>query len=111
MTVADEVLAPFVVSRDLGADVLSVRTADGEEADVYLNPPDGITSHRHGGGGVMALLAVLLRRLDAALVVPGGPVVLPSDHVRDRLPGAPTDGLPTVVAHPGPEIDQAIRTA
>ncbi|WP_405923970.1 hypothetical protein [Streptomyces sp. NBC_00035] len=111
MAVAREVLDPFVAGRDPGVDVLSVRTADGEEADVYLNPPDGITFNRFGGGGVMDLLAVLLRRLDAVLVVPGGPVVVQSDDVRHRLPDILADGVPTVVARTGADIDQAIRAA
>ncbi|APE26754.1 hypothetical protein [Streptomyces venezuelae] len=109
MAIADEVLAPFVVARE--ADFLSVRTADGEEADVYLNPPAGITLNRFGSGGVMDLLAVLLRRLDAVLVAPGGPVVLPRGELRHVLPEALTDGCPVVVAGSGAEIDQAIRVA
>ncbi|MFD8013408.1 hypothetical protein [Streptomyces sp. NPDC058955] len=111
MAVAREVLDPFVAGRDPGADVLSVRTADGQEADVYLNPPDGITFNRFGGGGVMDLLADLLRRLDAVLVIPGGPVVLQADEARNQLPDVLTDGTPTVVARTGAEIDRAIRTA
>ncbi|MFI8371164.1 hypothetical protein [Streptomyces sp. NPDC085466] len=111
MAVAHEVLGPFVVGRDSGADVLSVRTAEGEEADVYLNPPDGITFNRFGGGGIMDLLAELLRRLDAVLVVPGGTVVVQGDEARRQLPGVLADAGPTVIARTGAEIDRAIRAA
>ncbi|MEU1478514.1 hypothetical protein ACFYZ8_11100 [Streptomyces sp. NPDC001668] len=111
MAVAHEVLGPFAVARDPELDVLSVRTAEGEEADVYLNPPDGITFNRFGGGGIMDLLADLLRRLDAVLVIPGGPVVIRSDEIRRHLPDALADDCPTVVARTGAEIDRAIRTA
>ncbi|MCB8907254.1 MULTISPECIES: hypothetical protein [unclassified Streptomyces] len=109
MAVAYEVLDPFAVARE--ADFLSVRTTDGEEADVYFNPPAGITLNRFGGGGIMDLLAVLLRRLDAVLVAPGGPVVVPRAEVGRLLPDALTDGCPVVVAGTGAEIDQAIRAA
>ncbi|MFB7235828.1 hypothetical protein ACFCXK_13720 [Streptomyces sp. NPDC056269] len=109
MAVAHEVLDPFAVARE--ADFLSVRTADGEEADVYFNPPAGITFNRFGGGGVMDLLAVLLRRLDAVLVAPGGPVVVPRAEVRPLLPDALTDGCPVVVAGTGAEIGRALRAA
>ncbi|MDD9375135.1 hypothetical protein M8Z33_00290 [Streptomyces sp. ZAF1911] len=111
MAVAHEVLDPFTVARDPEADVLWVRTAEGDEADVYLQPPDGITFNRFGSGGIMDLLADLLRRLDAVLVVPGGPVVLTRDEARHQLPEAMVDDCPVVVARTGAEIDRAIRTA
>ncbi|MFE9257412.1 hypothetical protein [Streptomyces sp. NPDC006879] len=109
MGVAHEVLGPFAVARE--ADFLSVRTADGEEADVYFNPPTGITFNRFGGGGVTDLLAVLLRRLDAVLVAPGGPVLVPREALRQLLPDALTDGCPVVVAGTGAEIDRAFKAA
>lgn len=111
MAVAHEVLDPFAVTQDSEADFLWLRTPDGEEADVYLRAPDGITFNRFGGGGVMDVLAVLLQRLDAVLVVPGGPVVVQRDEVRPHLPEALTDDCPLVVAQTGAEIDRAIRAA
>ncbi|MFF9854326.1 hypothetical protein [Streptomyces litmocidini] len=110
MAVAHEVLDPFAVARDPEAGFLAV-AVEGEEADVYFNAPTGITFNRFGGGGVMDLLAVLLRRLDAVLVAPGGPVVVPRDGIRQHLPEALTDDCPVVVARTGVEIDQAIRAA
>jgi hypothetical protein len=59
----------------------------------------------------MDLLADLLRRLDAVLVIPGGPVVVQRDEIRRHLPDALAEGCPTVVARSGAEIDRAIRTA
>ncbi|MGW1774763.1 hypothetical protein [Streptomyces sp. NPDC002104] len=111
MAIAHEVLDPFTVARDPRADVLWVRTAEGDEADVHLQPPDGITFNRFGGGGIMDLLADLLRRLDAVLIVPGGPVVLTRDEARHHLPEAVVNDCPVVVARTGAEIDRAIRTA
>ncbi|MFJ7990133.1 hypothetical protein [Streptomyces sp. NPDC096351] len=88
--------------------MLEICTAEGEEATVFPSGPESITFNRFGGGGIMDLLAVLLRRLDAVLVVPGGPTVIQRDGDRDRLPAVLKDEG-HVVAHTGVEIDRAIR--
>ncbi|MGW9439791.1 hypothetical protein [Streptomyces sp. NPDC055607] len=111
MGAAHEVLAPYVVARDLGGNFLQVRTAENEEAGVYPSSPDNITFNRFGGGGIMDLLAALLRRLDAVLVVPGGPTVIRRDEDHDLLPAALRDEWPVVVARTGAEIDRAIRAS
>ncbi|MGW1187161.1 hypothetical protein [Streptomyces sp. NPDC002559] len=109
MDAAHEILDPHAVVRDPGADFLLVSAGEGEEAAVYFNGPTGITLNRFGGAGIMDLLAVLLRRLDAVLVVPGGPVVVRGDEDREQLPAALKGEWPVVVARTGAEIDRAIR--
>ncbi|MFF5489971.1 hypothetical protein ACWGCK_03135 [Streptomyces virginiae] len=109
MGAAHEILDPHAVARDPEIGFLQVSTADGEEAGVYLNDPTGITFNRFGGGGVMDLLADLLRRLDAVLIVPGGPTMIRRDEDHARLPAALRDEWPVVVARTGAEIDRAIR--
>ncbi|WP_158997633.1 hypothetical protein [Streptomyces aureus] len=78
---------------------------------MFFSSPDNITFNRFGGGGIMDLLAVLLRRLDAVLLVPGGPTVIPRDEVRDLMPAALRAEWPVVVARTGAEIDRAIRAS
>ncbi|MEV8589665.1 hypothetical protein AB0424_22300 [Streptomyces sp. NPDC051180] len=110
MDTAYEVLGPHVVARDPASGFLRIGTGPGEEADVYVHPPHGITFNRFGGEGIMELLAVLLERLDAWLVVPGGTVVVRRDGERAHLP--PTAGDDTVVvARTGAEIAAAVRAA
>ncbi|MFE9045546.1 hypothetical protein ACFY9F_35925 [Streptomyces sp. NPDC012421] len=109
LSVAHEVLGPFVVARDPELGFLQVRTAEGEEAGVYFTGPGDITFNRFGGHGVMELLAVLLHRLDAVLVIPGGPTVIRRDADRELLPLSLRREWPVVVARSGTEIDQAIR--
>ncbi|PZT70344.1 hypothetical protein DN402_33455 [Streptomyces sp. SW4] len=100
-----------MVARDRETGFLLVSTAAGEEAGVYVNSPTGITFNRFGGEGILDLLAALLRRLDAVLVVPGGPTVVRRDEDRERLPAVLRDGQPVVVARTGAEIDRAIRAS
>ncbi|MEU3690460.1 hypothetical protein [Streptomyces narbonensis] len=78
---------------------------------MFLSSPNSITFNRFGGGGIMDLLAVLLRRLDAMLVVPGGPTMIQRDEDRDLLPASLRDDWPVVVARTGAEIDRAIRAS
>lgn len=111
MNAAREVLDPHVVVRDPEMDFLLVSTAEGEEADVYFHSPTGITFNRFGGGGIMDLLAALLRRLDAVLLVPGGPTVIQQNEDRALLPASLRGEWPVVVARTGAEIDQAIRAS
>ncbi|MFB4421419.1 hypothetical protein C5F59_010020 [Streptomyces sp. QL37] len=111
MSAAHEVLGPYAVVRDPETDFLLVSTAEGEEASVYFNNPTGITFNRFGGDGIMDLLAVLLRRLSAVLVVPGGPTMIQQDEDRELLPASLRDEWPVVVARTGAEIDRAIRAS
>ncbi|MEW1640145.1 hypothetical protein AB0469_39560 [Streptomyces sp. NPDC093801] len=111
MSAAHEVLDPYVVARDPQTNFLQVRTAEREEAGVFFSSPDSITFNHFGGDGIMDLLAVLLRRLDAVLVVPGGPTMIQLDEDRDLLPAALRDEWPVVVARTGAEIDRAIRAS
>ncbi|WP_314252836.1 hypothetical protein [Streptomyces sp. DSM 40907] len=111
MSAAREVLDPYAVARDPATDFLLVSTAEGEEAGVYFNSPTGITFNRFGGDGIMDLLAALLRRLDAVLVVPGGPTMILQNEDRELLPASLRDEWPVVVARTGAEINRAIRAS
>ncbi|WP_405668197.1 hypothetical protein OG379_39075 [Streptomyces sp. NBC_01166] len=111
MRTAQEVLNPYVVARDSRTNFLQVRTAEREEACVFFSSPGNITFNRFGGNGIMDLLAILLRRLDAVLVVPGGPTMIQRDEDRDLLPAALKDEWPVIVARTGAEIDRAIRAS
>lgn len=111
MSAAHEVLDPHAVVRDPETDFLLVSRAEGEEAGVYFSSPTGITFNRFGGDGIMDLLAVLLQRLDAVLVVPGGVTVLQRNEDRELLPASLRDEWPVTVARTGAEIAQAVRAA
>ncbi|MER5204678.1 hypothetical protein [Streptomyces sp. NPDC002825] len=91
MSAAHEVLDPYGVARDPRTNFLQIRTAEREEADVFFSSPDNITFNHFGGDGITDLIAVLLRRLDAVLVVPGGPTMIQRDEDRDLLTAALRD--------------------
>ncbi|WP_432115213.1 hypothetical protein [Streptomyces sp. S1] len=105
---AHEVLAPYAAGQEPGADFVQVSTGRGESADVYFSMPTGITFTRFGGEGIMDLLAAVLERLDATLVVPGGPTVVRRDEDREHLHPALRAEWPVVVARTGAEITAAI---
>ncbi|MGW7312071.1 hypothetical protein [Streptomyces sp. NPDC054865] len=111
MRAAHDVLGPYVLVREPELGFLLVSTAEGEEAGVFFNHPTGITFNRFGGDGIMDLLAALLRRLDAVLVVPGGPTVIQRDEHRGLLPASLRTEWAVVVARTGAEIDRAIRAS
>ncbi|KOX32971.1 hypothetical protein ADL06_10160 [Streptomyces sp. NRRL F-6491] len=100
-----------MVARDPRTNFLQVRTAEREEAGAFFSSPDDITFNRFGDDGIMDLLAVLLRRLDAVLVVPGGPTVIQRDEDRDLPSAVLRREWPVVVAHTGAEIDRAFRAS
>ncbi|WP_411071234.1 hypothetical protein [Streptomyces sp. cmx-4-25] len=108
---AREVLAPHAAGRDSSPDLLQVSTGEDERADVYFNAPTGITFNRFGGEGIMDLLATVLERLDATLVVPGGPTVVRREEDREHVHPALRDEWPVVVARTGAEITAAIESA
>ncbi|QES48239.1 hypothetical protein DEJ50_10850 [Streptomyces venezuelae] len=110
LSAAHEILAPHVVARDPDGHFLQVSTAEGETADVYFTGPTGITFNRFGGDGIMDLLAVLLQRLDAVLIAPGGPTMIQRTEDRELLPTSLRNAWPTVVTRTGPEITHAIRS-
>ncbi|MFE7547977.1 hypothetical protein [Streptomyces gardneri] len=95
MSAAHEFLAPYVVARDSRTNFLQVRTAERERADGFFSSPDSITFNRFGGDGIMDLIAALLCRLDAVLVVPGGPAMIQGVEDRDLLPAALRDDSPS----------------
>ncbi|MFG2615812.1 hypothetical protein [Streptomyces anulatus] len=111
MNAAHEVLDPYAIARDPEMDFLLVSTAEGEEASVYFNNTTGITFNRFGGEGIMNLLAVLLQRLDAALIVPGGPTMIQREEDHERLPPSLRDEWPVVVVRTGTEITEAIEAS
>ncbi|MFF6776365.1 hypothetical protein ACFY8W_22770 [Streptomyces sp. NPDC012637] len=110
--VVREVLDPYVVARGADGQELCVETADGGEADVRIGA-DGVTFHRFGGAGIMDLIAALLRRLEAVLVVPGGPFVVHREEAGAQVtPGlGESSGWPVVVATDGAAVARAIEEA
>ncbi|WP_393063096.1 hypothetical protein [Streptomyces sp. LN549] len=78
---------------------------------MYFNRPAGITFNHFGGAGIMDLLAVLLRRLDAVFVVPGRPTMILRDEDFELLPASFRDDWPVVVARTGAETGQLIRAS
>ncbi|MFD5324033.1 hypothetical protein [Streptomyces sp. NPDC127092] len=110
--VVREVLDPYVVARDPDGQGLYVETGDGGTADVRVHA-DGVTFHRFGGAGVMDLIAALMRRLAAVLVVPGGPVVV--HRAEDGAQITPelreSSGWPVVVAADGAAVARVIEAA
>ncbi|WP_435188343.1 hypothetical protein [Streptomyces sp. bgisy126] len=108
---ARELLAPHAVGRDSDPDFLQVSTGEYEWADVYFGTPTGITFNRFGGEGIMDLLAAVLERLDATLVVPGGPTVVRREEDREHVHPGLRDEWPVVVARTGAEITAAIESA
>ncbi|WP_159043006.1 MULTISPECIES: hypothetical protein [unclassified Streptomyces] len=88
-----------------------MNTGEYEWADVYFSTPTSITFTRFGGEGIMDLLAAVLERLDATLVVPGGPTVVRRDEDRAHVHPALRDEWPVVVARTGAGITAAIESA
>ncbi|MEU8538664.1 hypothetical protein AB0C52_01470 [Streptomyces sp. NPDC048717] len=105
-----EVLDPFTVARD--GESLVVRTPDGGEADVRVRA-DCVTFHRFGGAGVMDLLSVLLDRLGAVLIVPGGPFLVhrEGDAAQVTSDMRESSGWPVVVAPGGAALERGMRGA
>ncbi|MFD0369386.1 hypothetical protein [Streptomyces sp. NPDC059071] len=110
--VVRQVLDPYVVARDADGQGLCVETDDGGTADVRVHA-DGVTFHRFGGAGVMDLIAALMRRLEAVLVVPGGPVVVhrEEDGAQITPEWRESSGWPVVVAADGAAVARAIEEA
>lgn len=104
--VVRQVLDPYVTARDAEGLELAVETPDGGQADVVLRD-DCVTFHRFGGAGVMDLVSALLRRLEAVLIVPGGPFLV---HRAEDWAHAPSEG-PVVVAPDGGALLRAIRAS
>ncbi|MEU7019722.1 hypothetical protein ABZ990_03550 [Streptomyces sp. NPDC046203] len=108
--VVREVLDPCTVARD--GESLVVRTSGGGKAEVAVRA-DCVTFHRFGGAGVMDLLSVLLDRLGAVLVVPGGPFLVHRASAAAQVTAdiRESSGWPVVVASGGAALERGMRGA
>jgi hypothetical protein len=109
--VVNEVLAPYVTERDPEHGFLHLKAGDGGEADIYANSETSIMINHFGVGEIMDVVADLLKRLEAVLVLPGGTVVLHRAEDRAHLSQSFRDEWSVVVASTGEKITEAIRAS
>ncbi|MFF3617244.1 hypothetical protein [Streptomyces sp. NPDC002580] len=110
MKLAYEVLDPHAVARSPEHDFLQLRTGDHGTADVYLNE-NGMMINHFGGERVMDLVAELLKRLEAVLLLPDSTVIITREKDREHLPQELLDACSVVVASTGRAITQAVQAS
>ncbi|MEU6182583.1 hypothetical protein [Streptomyces coeruleorubidus] len=98
-----------MTARDPEHGSLQLTAGDGGQADVYTSTDTNITISRCSVGEIVDVIADLLKRLGALLVLPGGTVILQRAADRAHLPQDLKDGWSHVVAPTGEEIAEAIR--
>ncbi|MEV0093295.1 hypothetical protein [Streptomyces sp. NPDC050738] len=81
---AREILSPHIAAGG-GDPVVAVRADDGGVTEVYVDA-SGLMIHRPERDGIFDITAELIDRLDAVLLIPGGPAVVRSETVREHLP-------------------------
>jgi hypothetical protein len=107
-----EVLAPYVTAQDSEGGFLQLKSPiDGGGADVYLTNERTITISHFGGDEMMNVISDLICRIEAALILPGGTVIVPRSADRDHLPQSFRDEWSVVVAAEGAEITKAIQAS
>ncbi|WP_344386954.1 hypothetical protein [Streptomyces vastus] len=104
-------LDPYVTARDPEHGFLQLTAGDGGQADVYTSTDTNITVSHFSVGEIMDVIADLLQRLGAVLVLPGGTVVLQREEDREHLSQDLKDGWTHVVASTAEEIAEAIRVS
>ncbi|MGW1804632.1 hypothetical protein [Streptomyces sp. NPDC002078] len=104
-----QVLGPYIHSQNPEGTFLQIRTEDGGRADVYLNTDTSVMINHFGGDTAMDLIAELLRRLGAVLLLPEGTVVLSRPEDRESLPQTLRDEWSITVASTGAEIARGIQ--
>ncbi|MEU6343728.1 hypothetical protein ABZ883_22625 [Streptomyces sp. NPDC046977] len=110
--IAAEVLDSYVVVRVPDNKFLQLDMGRNERADVYFSTDTHITFTRFGGERIMDIVAELLERLGASLVLLGGTVVLRQEAHREHLPQLMRDDdWSVVVARTGQEIMRAIEAS
>jgi hypothetical protein len=80
-----EILAPHVVSRQPEYEFVRIQAADGGQADVYESP-DCIMVNRFAWGEILDIVAELVKRLDAVILLPEGVAILGAAEQRLHLP-------------------------
>jgi hypothetical protein len=78
-------LAPYVVAREPDHGFLLIRASDGGEAHVYASP-GSITINRFAWGGILDIVAELVERLEAVILLPEGVAILGTAEDRSHLP-------------------------
>ncbi|SEN15831.1 hypothetical protein [Actinacidiphila rubida] len=82
---AQELLAPYVVRSEPEFGFVRIAASDGGRADVYASPGSLMVS-RFSWGGILDVLAGLVERLDAVLLLQEGVAVLATAGQRAHLP-------------------------
>lgn len=78
-------LAPHVVAREPEYGFVRIRASDGGEADVYASPGSIMVS-RFAWGGILDIVADLVERLGAVILLPEGVAILGTAQDRSHLP-------------------------
>lgn len=110
MKIAHEVLDPYVIARAPEHNFLQLQAGDHGVADVYLTESSMMINH-FGGERIMDLIAELLQRLEAALLLPSSTVIINREQDREHLPQQLLDEWSVVVASTGEEITRAIQAS
>lgn len=80
-----ELLAPYIVSSQPEYGFVRIRASDGGQADVYASP-GSIVVDRFAWGEILDIVAKLVKRLDAAILLPEGVAILGAAEHRLHLP-------------------------
>ena len=80
-----EFLAPHVVAREPDHGFVLIRASDGGEAHVYASP-GSIMINRFAWGGILDIVADLVERLKAVILLPEGVAILGTAEDRSHLP-------------------------
>ncbi|WP_164835999.1 hypothetical protein [Actinacidiphila soli] len=78
-------LAPHVVAGEPDYGFIRIRASDGGEADVYTSP-GSIMINRFAWGGILDIVAELVERLEAVILLPEGVAILGTAEGRSHLP-------------------------
>lgn len=78
-------LAPHVVATEFEYGYQRIQASDGGEADVYKSP-GSIMFNRFAWGGILEIVAELVARLSAVILLPEGVAILRSADDRAHLP-------------------------
>lgn len=107
----NEVLDPYVTARDPEHGFLQLTAGDRGQAAVYTSTDTSIMISHFSVGEIMDVIADLLKRLGAVLVLPGGTVILQREEDREHLSQDLKDGWSHAVASTGEKIAEAIRVS
>lgn len=80
-----EILAPYVVERKPEHGFLRIRASDGGDAAIYATP-GSIMVDRFSPGGILDIIADMVQRLEAVILLPEGVAIVRSEEDRSHLP-------------------------